>query len=264
MGEVMSIGVLASTATALARPAQRLRWILNAALCLGLVIMSRSGTALLAIGLIFGATAGLSLLRRGPVIGVVTVFGLGTVAFGAVAAQMLAPGVFLAMLGKDPTLTGRTDIWAAILRQASDRPWLGFGYAAFWEKTSAPAAFVRAETGWMVPSAHNGWLDMLVQLGAVGVALCALLLAAAYVLALVRALNGRDGDWAAIYLSIFLITSVSESVLMQRNSLAWTLCIATLTKVLSEGRVGRGGGDLASDAEGEVYALWPPDPAEGF
>jgi O-antigen ligase len=263
MGAIMAVSVLASVATAWLRPTQRRRWILNALLCLGLVIMSRSGTALITIGLIFGVTTVLSLMRRGPVLGVITVFGVGLVAFGAGVAQTLAPGVFLTLLGKDATLTGRTDIWAAILRQASAHPWLGFGYAAFWEKTSAPAAFVRAETGWKVPSAHNGWLDMLVQLGAVGVALCALLLAVAYIVALVRALDRRDGDWALIYLSIFLITAFSESVLMQRNSLPWTLCIATVTKVLSERNLNRQVRARQSEGNSPTYDLWPAEPIAG-
>ncbi len=262
MGEIMAVCLLASVATALVRPTQRRRWILNALLCLGLAIMSRSGTALIALALIFGATTVLALLRRGPIVGVITLFGAGAGAFAVAAAELLAPGIFLTLVGKDPTLTGRTDIWAAILRQAIAHPWLGFGYAAFWEKTSAPAAFVRAETGWDVPSAHNGWLDVLVQLGAIGVALCALLLAAAYILALMRALDRRDGNWALIYLSIFLITAFSESVLMQRNSLLWTLCIATLTKLLSERRASRRAvGPRQSDIESPAYNLWPSDPA---
>jgi O-antigen ligase len=273
MGAVMAIGVLASVASAWVWPTQRWRWTLNAILCLGLVVMSRSGTALITIGLIVGATTVISLMRRGPVLGVITVFGVGAVAFGAAAAQTLAPDIFLTLLGKDATLTGRTEIWAAILRQASAHPWLGFGYAAFWEKTSVPAAFVRAETGWKVPSAHNGWLDMLVQLGAVGVALCALLLVVAYILALIRALENRDGNWALIYLSIFLITAFSESVLMQRNSLPWTLCIATLTKLLSEGRLKAQveaplGNDRGWDERGRygapAYDLWPRDPLAGL
>jgi len=264
LGATMALSVLASVATALARPTQRLRWGLNAALCLGLVIMSRSGTALVTVGLIFGATAALGLLRRGPILGVLTVFAGGAAAFGAVAAQLLEPGVFLTLLGKDATLTGRTDIWAAILRQAAARPWLGFGYAAFWEKTSAPAAFVRAQTGWLVPSAHNGWLDVLVQLGAIGVLLCAVVLALGYILALARALDARDGNWALIYLSIFLISSCSESLLLARNSLAWTLCIATLTKILSERRARPTLEQRPAEPEGQTYALWPPDPVAGI
>ncbi len=260
MGEIMAVGLLASVAAALVSPSARRWWTLNALLCLGLVIMSRSGTALITVGLILAATTGLALLRRGPVVGVLTVFGGGALGFATAAAQVLAPGLFLTLLGKDPTLTGRTDIWAAILRQASAHPWLGFGYAAFWEKTSAPAAFVRAQTGWAVPSAHNGWLDILVQLGAVGVALCALVLGGAYVLAVVRALDRRDGDWALIYLTIFLITAFSESVLMQRNSLSWTLCIATLTKLLSEPRPRPTPPSDPGDAQPQAHDLWPSDP----
>ncbi len=259
MGQIMAVSVLASVAAARLWPTQRWRWIVNGLLGLGLVIMSRSGTALIAVGLILGATTALSLLKRGPALAVITIFGAGAVAFGVAAAQLLAPGIFLTLLGKDATLTGRTDIWAAILRQASAHPWLGFGYAAFWEKTSAPAAFVRVQTGWDVPSAHNGWLDILVQLGGVGVALCALLLVAGYVLALVRALDGRDGDWGLIYLSLFLITAVSESVLMERNSLPWTLCIATLTKMFIDDGARRPIEARLRDSEDQADDLWPPD-----
>ncbi len=264
MGAAMAVSVLAALATALLRPDQRRRWIVTAILCLGLVVMSRSGTALITIGLIFGGAMVLALMRRGPVLGVLTIFGLGVAAFGAAAAQTVAPGIFFTLIGKDPTLTGRTDIWAAILRQSAAHPWLGFGYAAFWEKTSVPAAFVRAETGWKVPSAHNGWLDILVQLGAVGVALCALVLAAAYIRALILALDRRDGNWAVIYLSLFLVTAFSESVLMQRNSLPWTLCIATLTKVLSERRADMQIDGGQRNAEPQTYELWPREPIAGL
>ena len=71
----------------------------------------------------------------------------------------------LEALGKDPSLTGRTLIWEALMRKVAERPWTGYGFSAFWGVDSIPAREIRIETQWPVPSAHNGWIDLLVQLG---------------------------------------------------------------------------------------------------
>jgi exopolysaccharide production protein ExoQ len=73
--------------------------------------------------------------------------------------------VVLKALGKDPSLTGRTDIWTALMREVAERPWTGFGYQAFWGRIDPRRLDPQAETGWPVPSAHNGWIDLLIQLG---------------------------------------------------------------------------------------------------
>jgi exopolysaccharide production protein ExoQ len=99
-----------------------------------------------------------------------------TVAVTAAMVMWLAPELLFKALGKDPTLTGRTDIWAALLRQSAKHPLTGYGYAVFWTLESHPAQWIRKETGWLVPTAHNGWLDILAQLGWIGVGLCALVL----------------------------------------------------------------------------------------
>ena len=40
--------------------------------------------------------------------------------------------------GKDPTLTGRTDLWATGMEFISEHPWQGVGFHAFWVKGYAP------------------------------------------------------------------------------------------------------------------------------
>ncbi|UJB69157.1 O-antigen ligase family protein [Acaryochloris sp. 'Moss Beach'] len=71
--------------------------------------------------------------------------------------------------GKDPSLTGRTDLWVWALDDIGKRPWLGYGYGAFWQDFSSKAALIRYAAGWQVPSAHNGLLDLLLDLGILGV-----------------------------------------------------------------------------------------------
>ncbi|NEQ65783.1 MAG: O-antigen ligase family protein [Symploca sp. SIO2D2] len=76
----------------------------------------------------------------------------------------------LGAAGKDLTFTGRTDIWSDIWPTIQQHLWLGHGSYAFWQnwrEAGNPAA--KWITGqWMPPHAHNGFLDLTVDLGLIG------------------------------------------------------------------------------------------------
>jgi O-antigen ligase len=82
----------------------------------------------------------------------------------------------LAAIFGDPTLTQRTTIWSALLQNLRERPFLGVGWAAFWEvgrefnPINAPAnAFFRDAA--LINTAHNGYIDMMLQAGLIGLML---------------------------------------------------------------------------------------------
>ena len=104
------------------------------------------------------------------------------------------------------------------------------GFAAFWQKDSAPAQWVRIQTGWPVPTAHNGWIDLIVQLGWIGAFLFAITYAAALLGAVTRFNKLKDGYLSLLILWIFSILSLSESVILQHNTLGWALFIAALAR----------------------------------
>lgn len=85
-------------------------------------------------------------------------------------------GAMVSKLGRDPTLTDRTVIWRAVLNQHTN-PVVGTGYESFW---LGP----RLEGVWQymygINEAHNGYLDMYVNLGVIGVLLLVTLLIACY------------------------------------------------------------------------------------
>jgi O-antigen ligase len=174
----------------------------------------------------------LAAMRRGPATAVLVVWLGVTVAVTAAMVMWLAPELLFKALGKDPSLTGRTDIWAGLLRQSAKRPLTGYGYGVFWTLDSVPANWIRKETGWLVPSAHNGWLDILAQLGWIGVGLCALVLGGALLVSLFRFREVQDGYWATLFLAIFLMTTFSESFILERNGIVWALACAAVTRLL--------------------------------
>ena len=236
MGLVMSAGAVAAAACLASGDQRRLLPAITLAVCAVLVLATQSKTSLLCLMLGVGAVGGLWAMRRGGAAFSIVAIWFGVVlTAGAAYVFITDPAMVLTALGKDPSLTGRTDIWEALMREVAERPWTGFGYQAFWGRESVPAAFIRAETQWPVPSAHNGWIDLLIQLGWPGAIAVGLTVAVATVVTLFRipGSGAREGYWAVGYLLVFLLLSLSESVLLSHANLPWTLLLAILARALA-------------------------------
>ena len=228
----MTVGALAAACAATLSDGRRRLWIASFALCGFDLLMSRGKTSLICLLLGLALLATFGLARRGPIRAVLAVWLSGAVGVAAGFSAFVVPDAFFHAIGKDPTLTGRTQIWAAVLGQVAQRPLTGFGFAAFWDKTSIPAMVVAKQTGWVAPEAHNGWLDLLAQVGWVGAVFASLGCLAGLVAAVVR-WPGRDDGWfSPLYLVVFLCMSLAESVLLSGNDLVWVVFIAALTQLV--------------------------------
>ncbi len=112
---------------------------------------------------------------------------------------------FSSTFGRDESLTGRTEIWAELVPVVQRQPFLGSGFGSFW--TSERRDSISSH-------GHNGYLDILLDLGAVGLGLYAILL-----LSCGRKLHAAlamDYEWASLGLCFLLMAVVynySESAL---------------------------------------------------
>lgn len=111
---------------------------------------------------------------------------------------------FTSALGRDGTFTGRTDIWGELVPYVQERPLLGCGFGGFW----TPEMRVKH----IISQAHNGYLEVLMEIGIVG-----LLLMATFILSCggkaVRALR-RDFDLASFgicCLLMFVLHNATEA-----------------------------------------------------
>lgn len=237
MGAVMVIGATAAAACLASPDPRRLLPTLALIFSSGLVLATQSKTSLLCLMIGLGLIGGFWALRRGgPAATVLAIWGAVVLAGAGLWLWQAHSVELLEALGKDPSLTGRTDIWDSLMRKVADRPWTGYGYGAFWGRIgeSVPADWVRKETGWLVPSAHNGWIDLLVQLGWPGTILVGGLMATTALVALLRSFGSgvREGWWALGFLSAFFVLSLSESILMAHQGLPWVLFLAILTRAV--------------------------------
>ena len=241
MGLVMVVGAVSSAAVLAAdHLAQNGRkpWVPLMAFGLTtlLVMATQSKTSLLCWLLGVGMIGFWWLLKQGgAAITIVAVW------FAVLTSSLAAwfwntdSAAILQALGKDPSLTGRTLIWEALMRRVAERPMTGYGFSAFWGVDSIPAREIRLETQWPVPSAHNGWIDLLVQLGWPGAIFVGAIMLVSAILVIVR-LNGmgaREGYWSIAYLTVFTALSLSESVLLTHANLPWILMLAIMSRAMT-------------------------------
>jgi len=235
LGAMMAWALLAFFSAAACTPssAERRIWFALAPLAVLLVLLSGSRTALLAAMIAAGGPLMIAMARRSFGFAALSIFtgAMGVAALLTVLA--IGPGVILEALGRDATLTGRTDIWIVLMRMVEAAPWTGYGYGAFWETEGGPVFWVRQETAWDVPTAHNAWLETALALGIPGVALGAWVYLSALTRALGRLFKGAGTWWALPFLAAWGVISLSESNLLEQNSFNWLLLSMTVAKLAS-------------------------------
>ncbi len=153
------------------------------------------------------------------------------------------------LIGKDPTLSGRSDIWKAVLVAISNRPILGYGYMGFFHGLEGASVNLTLASGWSVSAAHNGFLDVWVMLGAVGLAL----LVAAFARACkdtficLRAEYSPYLAWCGSVILLLIVTNMDERAAVVPNDLIWVFCVISCAGVAD--------GAKRIRASTETYAL---------
>jgi exopolysaccharide production protein ExoQ len=214
-GQVMAIGALVSLHTIrTSHSRRRLSKIGALILFTGLTFWSKSSTAILMIFAFCAVNGVITIFRLGNIGRIVGVF---LIIFLVPAAGIVAwdQNTLLETIGKDPTLTGRTELWSYLLNDIGQRPMLGWGFRAFWSGKNPAVWEIQAVVGWVAYSAHNGLLEILLDVGIVGSALFLLLWARNVVLALQR-MNTAAKELAISSLLVcggVLLNGITEPVL---------------------------------------------------
>ncbi|MFW6295648.1 MAG: O-antigen ligase family protein [Halothece sp.] len=161
---------------------------------------------------------------------------------GAIIVTLIVSGLFtilignfesvLTSLGRDPTLTGRTEIWGGAIEWIQEKPWLGYGRSAFWEYESGRPVAVGEAVGakYVPPHSHNGFIDLTGDLGLVGLGAFLLSFLTGFIRAYnrVRFTRSPENIWPVVYLSFFILYNLTETSIMGHNSGLWAIYITVL------------------------------------
>ena len=118
-------------------------------------------------------------------------------------------GTLVHSLGRNSTLTGRTSIWKAVLSMHTN-PLVGTGFESFWLGNRLQAVWNMSVKG--IQEAHNGFIELYLNLGWVGLLLLGWLIVSGYrnaAVALRREPN--DGSLRLAFLASALIFSMTEA-----------------------------------------------------
>jgi exopolysaccharide production protein ExoQ len=134
------------------------------------------------------------------------------------------------LFNRSSTLTGRVPLWNYLLADVvGQRPWLGYGFGAYWNLDSFRLAAQQA-VGWGYPVAiaDNGFLDILLHLGIPGLAL----FLGAFLTGLARAvryalrLRTLESFLPLIILIFTVFANLSFSLFLESDALLWVLMAA--------------------------------------
>lgn len=181
LGSLAAIGTILWVHAVVARETRLPMAAVGLAISLVCLFYSRSSTSLLTT--LFTVPLMVFLMRppegmRHWVPGVASLFFAALLVY-TFAVLRLVPGLLIllrpigALTDKDPTFSGRTEIWDIIREHISYRPFLGSGYGAYWVGPimGTPSYEHVLRLHFYPTEAHNGYLDVVNDLGLLGGAL---------------------------------------------------------------------------------------------
>jgi exopolysaccharide production protein ExoQ len=223
LGQVMAVGTLASLHRIRASRRGRLRSVAKSAVFLVVAFVSKSSTSILIIVYLHCISGIIMLFRRGTAARILGA-SLTVLLIPIFVTVALFPDFFLEMVGKDPTLTGRTELWEIVTNEIYQRPMLGWGYFAFWGSANPIAIAISTELGWTPAHAHNGLLELLLELGIIGAAIFIVIFVRNIALAwcCLRTSARELGASSLLCCGAIVFTGTTEAVLMDYGEI-WTI-----------------------------------------
>ena len=224
LGMVCTITIASGTYLFLTTKSLLWRLILMGPPILALINLRGSGSAtslvvsVLAVAglcwLLIGRSAGAS--RVSNRVGVAFVLaGLAAVVLVAVKPDLLHMQTLMRAVGRSENFTGREELWTFALNQFRQHPWLGFGFDSL--------ASVIGKVNMAVGQLHNGYLDLLVRGGAVGMSLFVLMTLMALTRSFMTPTHTTDLIWSTVLLAAILVHNISESSLARSTHTLWLL-----------------------------------------
>ena len=196
----------------------------------GLLLASDSMTSIVTLVVVLGGLwiVRVACARHGVPLSGVAVYGV--VAGLAVTLAGLEPGDMLWLLGRSSDMTGRLELWKAVIEAIRQRPLLGFGFSGFWMGASPGSETVKRQILWTPLYSHNGYLEIALSLGFIGFVLAIILLAQGFKRAWAQghADDSPQGYWPLALLMFVAIHNLGECSIAWQNSLEWAVCVATI------------------------------------
>lgn len=213
----MSPYLVFALATLLVWEKRRVPRVLGFVVIMALMAGSQSGTGISASAFLISFYVWIVLYRRaenrwsGGFLIASAAVGLCLTVSAFVAVQQISVAS-----GKGSSFSGRTFIWDAVFQAILERPLLGYGYGGLFMRPASDATReIWRNIGFDAPHPHNGFLDVLVQVGVIGMAVFGALFVSTLLGGIsIRQADQRVADWILLVLCVQIVISLSEPVFL--------------------------------------------------
>ncbi|MDZ8087680.1 MAG: O-antigen ligase family protein [Nostoc sp. DedQUE12b] len=214
---------------------QKRSWLFWAGFILSILLLrlSASGSSLLNLLMILLAFFAFQIWRWSYQFMVPTLIMMATISQSLYFWLSSNAKVLFSAIGKDATLTGRTELWPLVIDKIWKHPWLGYGYGGFWQGWNGESADIWLGAAWTPTHPHNGYLALCLDLGLLGLGIFFLGFWRSYLqgFAWVRSNKTAFDIWPLIHMTYIVLSSLTESNLVESNSLTWILYVAASLSV---------------------------------
>jgi exopolysaccharide production protein ExoQ len=166
--------------------------------------------------------------------GLLLVIGIGTYVYSSAGTfSWLAPYLTRGNVENTESLTGRIPLWEVLQPYIAEHPWLGVGFAAFWSPEHV--YLIEQLVGWTAPSAHNGYLEELLNTGVMGLAILLTFFFHTLVVVVRKARRGDPFGWLAfLFLLYYLLLNVTNTLIQQYLEVPLIIVLAMLSLMSSK------------------------------
>jgi O-antigen ligase len=166
-----------------------------------------------------------AMKRRLQYLEIYCLVGFGVLALLSTALDLGTGG--LRLLGRDSTLTGRTEIWHAVLAEGSN-PLIGAGFYSFWLGSRADRLW--ENYAFRLNQAHNGYIEIYLNGGLIGLCLLVAMLASAG--RTIRRQLLIDTEWGIARLILWLTVLVHNwtEASFSRLSILWFILLLVIVE----------------------------------
>ena len=230
LGRVSAIALTVSYFVRPSNEIERLYRYVTIAVFMVLLVMSQSRTNwLIMVGMV-GFLPLLSLFRSRRMTLPLRFLVVAAIGLAFIALVVGDLDDLLAAVGRDESFSGRESLWSGVISVVSAQyPILGAGYGAFFSDLGGVRELTYLVAWGSIPDhAHNGYLNVWADLGAVGLVILLLFLFTTFAHLLRRSVVEPDrAAWGALcaLMFFFFLNNVSSSVSLKHSDIAWSVVL---------------------------------------
>ncbi|WP_019509280.1 O-antigen ligase [Pleurocapsa sp. PCC 7319] len=195
-----------------------------------LIFFGESATALISAVFIFLTAQGLKPLSLRSKKNVLFILLFLILTALLIFLIMINFNAFLIANDKDTTLSGRTILWDSLWHFIQQKPWLGYGYGTFFSGLSREANLLWQEHDWSPVHAHNGYIQLWLQFGIVGLSAFTIGYMGCLFNSLFQYLVFKEPKmlWGFLFLLYTVFLNLTEVSFFGSNSIIWILSLVSI------------------------------------